>query len=130
MKSDEELKREWEEKLQERGRMLAEEEEARDRRKEKAQRMEKSYELMRLCIKTLELEGITWTKSKERRELERSRLLRIEEGQAKKRILLEKIEKEKIQSRITETLAILPRNRHIYCCRENRKRRRESCSRR
>ena len=38
-KSDEELKREWEEKLQERGRMLAEEEEARDRRKEKAQRI-------------------------------------------------------------------------------------------
>ena len=52
--------------------------------------MKNSHDHIVSYRKTIELEGITWTKSKERRELERSRMLRIEEGQAKKRILLEK----------------------------------------
>ena len=54
---------------------------------------------------TLEKEGVTWMKSKERRDLENTRQERIREGQAKKAVLLEKKEKEKMQTRITQNLA-------------------------
>ena len=77
MKSEEELRKEWEEKLQRREERIAEEEEKRATQIEKAKKIKQSYELLNLCRKTLETEGITWKKSKERRELERTRLERI-----------------------------------------------------
>ena len=120
-KSDEELKIEWERKLQEREKTMSEEEELIEKRIQKAKRMHQSYELMRLCRKTLETEGITWAKSKERRELERSKELRLSEGQ--KKLLVEKREKETIQRKITENLALLPKNRQILLQREEEKER-------
>ena len=92
-KSEEELRKEWEEKLQEREKLMMEEEAQREKRIQKAKRMQQSYELMRLCRKTLEIEGITWAISKERREMERSKVLRLSEGKAKKMIQVEKKEK-------------------------------------
>ena len=123
-KSEEELRKEWEEKLQEREKLMAEEDELREKRIHKAKRMQQSYELMRLCRKTLEMEGITWAKSKERREMERSKILRLSEGKAKKKIQVEKKEKETIQRKITENLAILPKNRQILLQREEERERR------
>ena len=67
---------------------------------------------------------MTWTKSKERRDLEKSRQSRIREGQAKKEALLEKREKEKIQLKITQNLALLPKNRQILLQREEEREKR------
>ena len=43
---------------------------ARTERIKKAEQLKKSYELLRLCREVMANEGINWTKSKERRELE------------------------------------------------------------
>ena len=49
IKSEEQLKEEWEQKLKEREERIAEEEEQREKKIQKAKRMEQSYELLRLC---------------------------------------------------------------------------------
>ena len=71
----------------------------------------------------MEKEGIHWAKSKERRELERRKLERIRIGQVKKIELNAKLEKNRLQRKITESLAELPENRQIILRREEEKER-------
>ena len=63
----------WEEKIREREDRIKMEDLERKKRIEKAARLEKSYELLRLCRETLKAEGETWQISKARRELEREK---------------------------------------------------------
>ena len=95
----------------------------REKRREKARRLKQSFELLRLCKETLENEGATWEKSKERRELEKQRLCRVQEGQTKKEALIQKREKEQLQRKITDSLATLPKNRQILLLREEERER-------
>ena len=90
----------------------------RKKRIEKATRLEKSYELLRLCRETLKAEGETWQISKARRELEREktekdleRKSRIERAKSQKENTLKKIENKNIQTKITEKLKEIPENR-------------------
>ena len=55
-KSEEQLKLEWEEKLRKREEQIKAEETERNRRKEKASKLKQSFELLRLCKETLEME--------------------------------------------------------------------------
>ena len=64
------------------------EEERKAARLEKAEKLSKSWELLRICKKMLEENGHKWTKSKERREIERR-----EEEEKRERI--EKANKKK-----------------------------------
>ena len=84
--------------------------------------MQKSYELLRLCRKVQETEGINWKISKERRDQERKALEdkaeRIQRGAHKKKQTLERIDKKLKQQRITQELEKLPDNRRILLERE------------
>ena len=92
MKSEEQLQQEWEERLRHREEQMMTENAEREKRRKKARRLKQSFELLRLCKETLENEGATWEKSKERRELEKQRLCRVQEGQTKKEALIQKRE--------------------------------------
>ena len=99
--------------------------EARSRRIAEAKRKEKSYELLRLCKKIMELEGSHWKKSQERREVEKreaeEKRERLNKAEAKKRKTLHKIKCNKIQEKITSSLMMLPENeRKLIRMRENR----------
>ena len=71
-KTDDELAEEWNIRIKEREENPLREEAERTERIEKAKRMQKGWELMRLCKQTIEENGEKWKKSKERRALERS----------------------------------------------------------
>ena len=107
----------WDKKLEEKEKRIEKDAMERKERLEKAERLNKSYELLRLCRETLKLEGETWEISKERRELEkikeyekRERLLRAKD---KKEKMLEKIKTKEIQTKITDNLNLIPKNRKI-----------------
>ena len=91
------------------------EETEREERIEKARKLEKGWELMRLCKQLIEENGEKWKKSKERRDIERTeeeeRKARRDKAAGKKRETLEKIETKKIQQKITDCLMKLPQNR-------------------
>ena len=71
-KSDEELAEEWNIRRKEIEENLLREEAEREERIERAGRMQKGWELMRLCRQMIEENGEKWKKSKERRDMERS----------------------------------------------------------
>ena len=76
----------------------------------------------------IETEGDKWQKSKERRFEEKmkyeERERRLQVAGEKKRQTLDKLEKRKIQNKITENLRQLPENRRILIEREEEKERR------
>ena len=127
-KTDEELKLEWEERLRLREESIQKEEEERKRLITKAEKLRKSWELLRVCREMIETEGDKWQKSKERRLEEKmkyeERERRLQVAGEKKRQTLDKLEKRKIQNKITENLRQLPENRRILIEREEEKERR------
>ena len=104
---------EWDRKLQKRQERLDEEEKERAGKIRKANRLEKGWELLNLCREIMEEEGYHWQKSKERREEERKKQERLAEASAKREKTLNRLEAKKLQTKITETLKELPRNRRI-----------------
>ena len=120
-KEREEQKNETEQdrKLQE-----EEEEKARRDRKEKALRLQKSWELLRQCKAILEENGEKWKKSKERRDQERRKEEEREERKARAKRKEEGWEAARIQKKITETLLLIPENRAEMIRREEERERR------
>ena len=106
---------EWKEKIKEMEKNIKEEEILRKKRIDEARRKEKTWELLRLCRRTIEEEGSKWKVSKERREMEREAALEREErlliGRQKGSLAKEKHEKKEKQEKITKTLNKLPENR-------------------
>ena len=94
---------------------------------EKQRKMEKSWELLKLCREVMKEEGHSWKVSKERREEERTREMekheRLRRAAGQREKTLEKAEDKKKQLRITENLGKLPENRRILL--EGRWRKRE-----
>ena len=72
----------------------------------------------------MEKEGISWEKSKERREYERGKAERMQIVEMRKKALKDKVVKDKIQEKITESLARLPENRQRLLRMEEDKERR------
>ena len=126
-KTDEELANEWRERIREREAQIEEEEKSREKLIEKAKKLQKGWELMRLCRETIEENGEKWKKSKESRDLEKTEQLEKSErlGRAEKRReeTLELIGKRQIQQKITENLKLLPENRRKLAEKEEEKRR-------
>ena len=121
-------KEEWDEKLRRRQARIDKEEIERLEKIEKAKRMEKGWDLIKLCKKMMQEEGFNWKISQERREqMRKEEIERTErKGRAavKKTETLEKIENKNLQRKITDTLGKLPRNRRILLEREIEKERR------
>ena len=82
---------------------------------EKAIRLTKSFDLLRLCTELLREEGETWKISSERREIEKQKELerhdKLKKAGKKKIETLEKLKVKEKQTKITEMLAELPDNR-------------------
>ena len=118
---------EWTERIKRRQERMDMEEKERTAKIEKAKRMEKSWELLRLCKEMMKRDGYNWKISKERREQERAKNLerkeRLERAAANKEKTLEKIERKNIQSKITDRLNQLPNNRRILIEKEIEKER-------
>ena len=114
-KTEKELLKEWNERIAEREEFLLREEKERCDRIEKAKRMQKGWELMRLCRNMIEENGETWKKSKARRDIEREEEEQRKERKAKaaekKKQTIEKIESRRKQQKITDCLMKLPENR-------------------
>ena len=93
---------------------MEDEEKERKLRGEKISSMEKSYELLSLCRKTLEEEGETWKKTKERRDMERlleeERNERLAKAGLKRRKTLKNIKMKETQTKITDKLREIPEN--------------------
>ena len=70
-KKDEELAEKWQKKLQEREERFERENTERERRLQKASRLKKVWQLIRLCRELIEENGEKWQKSSDRRETER-----------------------------------------------------------
>ena len=121
-KTDEELAEEWKERLREREIWMQEEETRRVERIEKARKLQRGWELMRMCKEMIEENGEKWKKTKERRDMEKREELEKRERQRraaeKREITMEKIQKKRIQQKITEKLNILPENRRKLIERE------------
>ena len=73
--------------------------------------MQRSWELLRQCKQLLEENGEKWKKSQERRELERKRREEREERLNRAKQKEEGWKQTKIQKKITDTLAELPKNK-------------------
>ena len=117
--------RDWDRAIWLREEEMKKKAEARSRRIAEAKRKEKSYELLRLCKKIMELEGSHWKKSQERRELEKreaeEKRERLNKAEVKKKQTLHKVKCSKIQEKITSSLLLLPENeRKLIRMRENR----------
>ena len=101
-----------EEEVKKRELELEEEDLRRKERKERATKLSKRWELLRLCKEIMKSDGINWNKSKERRELEfreemeRQRREKLDR-EAKENENHEN-EKRKVQTKITECWARLP----------------------
>ena len=112
----------WNKKLEEKEKRLEEEEKRRKERIELEKRLDKSYELLKLCRETLTKEGETWKASKERRDLERikeeEKKERLMRANKKKEKTLTTIKKKEMQTKITENLKLMPENWRILI--ENR----------
>ena len=65
-------KQRWEKMLEEREIRIETEEKERTAKKAKAERLERSWDLLNLC-REVDKDGLSWKKSKERRETERDR---------------------------------------------------------
>ena len=104
----------WEESLKEREEKMEDEEKERKLRGEKISSMEKSYELLSLCRKTLEEERETWKKTKERRDMERlleeERNERLAKAGLKRIKTLKNIKMKETQTKITDKLKEIPEN--------------------
>ena len=126
-KTEEELEEEWREKLRNREIQNQEDDHRREKQIEKAKKLQKGWELMRLCKEMIEENGEKWKKLKERRDWERReemvRKERLEKAAAKKKEMMDNLEKMKIQKKITENLKILPENRKKLADREKESRR-------
>ena len=118
----------WELRLKEREERMAREERERNSRIEKAQKLERSFHLLRLCRETIKEYGDTWEKSKERRDKERDeeerKHERLELAKIKKAGTIDRLETKKMQIKITSTLATLPGNRKKLLEMEMRRERR------
>ena len=94
----------------------------RKKRIEQSKRLQQGWELLRVCKDLMEMNGYKWKISKERREMERSKLEerhdRIKRAQKQKMDIVETERKKNIQRRITESLGELLRNRRILLERE------------
>ena len=130
-KTDEELQEDWDKKLAERERRIMMEEEKLRNQIQKSEKAKKSWELswklLTLCREALEIDGTNWEKSKERRaeekKKEEEKLERLRRAEIKRNTLTEKLEKRKLQTKITETLQELPQNRRILVEREKERER-------
>ena len=84
------------------------EEMEREKRLEKAKKMEQSWHLLKLCRDMMSREGENWQISKERREEERKQELerheRIERAKKKKETTESEHKCKKLQTKITEQL--------------------------
>ena len=105
---------------------MKEEEHRREKQIEKAKKLQKGWELMRLCRKTIEENGEKWRKSKERRDLEKQEELekneRLERAAKKKSEVMDQQLRKKTQQKITESLKLLPENRRKLVKREEERR--------
>ena len=104
-KSEEEMQKEWEALVAEIEERMRREEEEREQRQRKAMRLQQSYDLLRLCKHAMEKEGLNWEKSKERREYERGKAERMHIVEMRKNVIKDKVEKDRLQEKITESLA-------------------------
>ena len=93
------------------------------KRLDKAKRLEKSWDLLRLCRQMIEEEGSKWERNKNIREEEIKRKERIGRALAKKKIFEEKENLKETQTKITDKLKELPRNRAILVEKEIEKER-------
>ena len=96
----------------------------RKERIEKAERLSKSWEQLRLCKKIIEEEGTKWRKSAERREIELKQEEEKRERLAKARGKEEECKKRQVQKKITEVLEKLPENRREIIRREEEREKR------
>ena len=96
----------------------------RELRIEKAKKLEKGWELLRMCKEMIKKDGVNWQISKERRENERR-----QEWEKKERLETAKRKQNEwktrnLQTKITDTLEKLPKNRIELIRREEEKTRR------
>ena len=112
---EEDTEERWKKYLMERELEIEEEERTTRERKEKAAKLEKGWELFKLCKEMLEKEGNKWEMSKERRWAENNEKIereeRLQRGREKREKLIGEIENRKTQQRITDMLRQLPENR-------------------
>ena len=111
---EKEAKEAWEERIRVREEMIIREEAERLERIEKAKRMSRSWELLRLCREIMAREGVNWKKSEERREKEKKEKIekqeRLARAEKKQMPYREKKKKELIQMKITTELKKIPDN--------------------
>ena len=107
----------WEKYLMDREVSIKEEERCLKERKEKAKKLERSFELLRLCTEVLKEKGKKWAVTKERRELEMIKETekheRITKAKSKQKEIRDQVKKQTTQTKITKKLAELPSNRRI-----------------
>ena len=111
----------WEQARRDRDEKMAEQEELRNKRLEIASRMEKSWELIRICKKTIKEKGKGWTENSESRnaqqKLEIIKSERLERAAAQKAKTIQAITVRKILT----NLKLLPNTRKVAL--ENEKQR-------
>ena len=101
--------------LEERELRMMREEVERAAKKQKVERLERSWDLLNLCREVMNKEGLTWKASKERRDLEKKmnmeRAEKIEKANKKSETAKYDYKCKTIQSKITTELSKLPENR-------------------
>ena len=119
---------EWDAKIKKREEEIELEEKTRQERMSKQRRLERSWDLLKLCREMMREEGYNWKISRERREEERrkqeEKAERLQRAAKQKEKFDERMEVKKKQQKITETLGKLPINRRILLERDLEKERR------
>ena len=117
----------WEKKLEEKLALIIEKETEKSEREKDKEGEKISFKLLQLCKELVEAEGTTWEKSKERRleekRIEEEKNERPKKAENKKNDLLIRIEKRKLQRRISDALKSQARNRIILLVRQEEKER-------
>ena len=110
---EEETKRYWKTMLEEREIKITREEQERERRIKKAEKLERSWLLLKLCREVMSKEGENWRISKERKEEERRKEIdkheRLETASRKKEAVRTKQKCKELQTRITDELNKMPK---------------------
>ena len=103
--------------MEEQERRIETEEKERTTRKAKAEQLERSWDLLNLCREVMDKEGLSWKKSKERRDEERRRETEKREKLAKASRKSEEARYnhkcKQIQSKITTELKKIPQNGRV-----------------
>ena len=119
---------EWDAKIKQREDEIMWEEKSRQERITKQKRLERSWDLLKLCKEMMREEGYNWKVSKEKGDEERrkqeEREERLRRAEHQKGELLEKLDVKKKQQKITEALEKIPDNRMIMLERELERERR------